>query len=118
MLPLLDGMMKRPVGSDSILPVMGSQDAKMWWDWLESLVSGVDSVFVMLSSWIVVCAVLGFVLVERWLQQVWSRCPLCIAMDAGAYCRTSWDVSSGHVKWPASIAVHQVERAGEKQHAW
>ena len=63
--------------------------------------------------------VLGLVLVDRWFWRVWLRCPLCIAMDVGAYCRTSWEVSSGHVvKWPASIAWHQVERAGEKLQAW
>jgi len=42
-----------------------------------------------------------------------------MAIDCGGYCRTWADVSSGQlVKWPASIAAHQVEIAGENMDAW
>ena len=55
-------------------------------------------------------------LVERWFFRVWSRWPWYIAIDAGGYCRTSCVVRPGHVaKWPASIALHHVDKAGEKQ---
>eukprot|EP00978_Attheya_sp_CCMP212_P005187 scaffold11545_cov33-Attheya_sp.AAC.1 len=40
---------------------------------------------------------------------VWSKCPFNIAVDVGKCVRTCLDVNSGHaVKWPASIALHQV----------
>lgn len=63
--------------------------------------------------------VAGVAFVDRMFFLVWSRCPLNIAMESGACWRTSCDVNSGQVvKWPASMALHQVESAGEKQHAW
>jgi hypothetical protein len=42
-----------------------------------------------------------------------------MAIDCGGYCQTWADVSSGQlVKWPASMAAHQVEIAGENMDAW
>jgi len=42
-----------------------------------------------------------------------------MAIDCGGYRRAWADVSSGQlVKWPASMAAHQVESAGENMEAW
>ena len=102
-LPLLEGTMNFPVGSDAILPVMGSEDAKMWCDRMVgsgmsegsgasglSMVSGCSSVSAMAVAVVVN-------LVDRWFLRVWSKCPLYIAMDAGGYWRTRCEVSSGQV---------------------
>ena len=59
----------------------------------------------------------GFV--DRWFALSWSRCPFIMAMERGAYFLTRFDVSSGHVvNHPLSIALHHVDRTGEKQQAW
>ena len=56
--------------------------------------------------------------VDRWFFLVWSRWPWYMAIDCGGYWRTYCEVSSGQlVKCPASMAVHQVDNDGEKQHA-
>lgn len=58
-------------------------------------------------------------LVERRLARSWSRWPLIMADDRGGWRRTMAEVRSGQVvKRPASMAWHQVERAGEKAQAW
>lgn len=60
----------------------------------------------------------GVGLVDLWFALSWSKCPLTIAMDRGACFLTRFEVSSGHVvNHPLSIALHQVERTGEKQQA-
>jgi len=42
-----------------------------------------------------------------------------MAIDCGGYWQTWADVSSGQlVKWPALMAAHQVESAGENREAW
>ena len=118
-------MINLPVGSDATLPVMGSQDAKMWWDRIVGSGVSLSDVSVgefRLSGCTKVSSNADAVvvnLVERWFFRVWSRWPLYMAIDSGAYWRTSCDVSSGHVlKWPESMALHQVESDGEKQQAW
>ncbi len=56
---------------------------------------------------------------EFWLARVWSRCPLTRAADDGGYLRTCADVRAGHVESRlTSIALHQVDRDGEKRVAW
>ncbi len=57
--------------------------------------------------------------VERRPARSWSRWPLIIAMEFGAYFRTCADVRLGQeVRWPASIASHHVESVGESRQAW
>ncbi len=56
--------------------------------------------------------------VERRPARSWSRCPLVVAMERGAYLRTWEDVRLGQeVRWPASMESHQVDREGENRHA-
>ena len=74
------------------------------------------------SSIAIIAFVLGsadlVVVVDRWFALSWSRCPLVMAMERGEYFLTRLDVSSGHVvNQPLSIALHHVDRTGEKQHA-
>jgi hypothetical protein len=53
------------------------------------------------------CVVLAF-------MRTWSKWHWCVATEAGGYLLTTADVRPGHVvKWPASIVVHHVERAGD-----
>ena len=60
-----------------------------------------------------------FGFVERWFARVWSRWPLMRAADEGGCLRTWADVRSGQVdKRLLSMALHQVDRAGEKRVAW
>ena len=122
-MPLLDGAMKRPVGSVAMRPEILSQEAKMWWLLVEV---GGKSVGVSMSGssrfpGLVMEKAMGLLLerVERWLRRVWSRWPLYIGMDCGGYWRMSVEVRSGQVaKWPASTAFIHVESVGEKQQAW
>jgi hypothetical protein len=76
------------------------------------------------SSSVVCCCVLysfGVVVVRRgeWdcmvlaFMHTWSKWPWCMATEAGGYFLTAADVRPGRVlKWPASIAVHHMERVG------
>lgn len=71
--------MNFPVGSEAILPVIGSQEAKMWWDRMVgsgmSMVVGVSG-FSMESGCTRSRAILSEVVVnfvERWFFRVWSR---------------------------------------------
>lgn len=62
--------------------------------------------------------VVGFGFVDRRLARSCLRCPFTVAIDCGGYFLTRAEVSSGHVvNRPSSIALHHVERTGEKQHA-
>jgi hypothetical protein len=48
-----------------------------------------------------------------------SKWPWCMATEAGGYFLTDADARTGQVvKWPASMAVYRVERAGEEKIAW
>jgi hypothetical protein len=79
--PELDGATNRPVRSDAILPVIGSQAAKMALDRMlvsnggngggsESGCSGGDFVGVLVGCWLVV---MSFGFVDRWFLRDWSR---------------------------------------------
>ena len=57
--------------------------------------------------------------VELRLARCWFRCPLTMGTEGGGKQRTWAEVSAGHVaKCPASMARHQVDKAGEKRAAW
>jgi hypothetical protein len=52
--------------------------------------------------------------VVREFIRTWSKWPWCMAKEAGGYFLTASDMRPGRVvKWPASMAVHHVERVGE-----
>jgi hypothetical protein len=116
-LPLLEGLIKRPVGSDPMTPEMDSHWAKMVCERSRgsSVIGGTGSGVDAVAG--VAVGVEG--LVECWFFLIWSRWPCGVAVGFGGYFRTKAEVRLGQViKWPASMASHHVERAGEKQHAW
>ena len=60
-----------------------------------------------------------FGFVDLRFERCWSRCPLIIGAECGGCRLTCADVMFGKVvRRLASMAVHQVDRAGEKREAW
>lgn len=84
--------MNRPVGSEAILPVIGSQVAKMWCERMVEFGMSMEVVsWSSESGWTnenAVASVVVVNLVERWFLRDWSRWPWYMAIDCGGYCRT------------------------------
>ena len=97
------------VGVDEVEFVVGG--------FLEGGCSVVIINWVVLEGGVAIAGVIGWR--EFWFARVWSRCPLTRAADEGGYFRTCADVRSGQVQSKlSSMALHHVDRDGEKRVAW
>lgn len=115
-MPVVDGVRKRPVGSEKIFPVAS------WHSVYRMCVrcGGAEiSEEAGCGRCVVALALNGGVLVERTLARSWSRCPLIMASESGRWRRTCAEVRPGKLeRKPLSIAAHHVEMAGENMAAW
>ena len=61
----------------------------------------------------------GVLLVEFWLARVWSKWPLCIAIEVGRYFFKLVKVNPGNLlRSPFCKAAVSVDSVGEKSAAW